>query len=233
MRRLVANSTRILEPRAGAGADRPPVPGRAFARRRPTQRSRRIDWSIMPSTGAPRWSSAISVPNSGRPVMNDLVPSIGSSTQTNSASVRPCHAPRRGCRAAGTRPVDQLAHRRLGLAVGDGDRARVGLGLDRDRGAEIAALHSPRRSRRGDAPAPRTRGSATPAIAVGGSAARQRRRVVGQRAQIGDHVGALAVLADAGEAHLGAGHIGLGAGEEVVEVVVVPVCRLLPCSAAE
>ena len=62
----------------------------------PTQRSRKIDWSIIPMTGRPRCASAIRVPNSGRPVMNDLVPSMGSSTQTNSASIRsrPCSSPR-------------------------------------------------------------------------------------------------------------------------------------------
>jgi hypothetical protein len=35
---------------------------------------------------------------------------------------------------------DQLAHGGLGLPVGDGDRAVVGLGVDRDRRAEVAAL---------------------------------------------------------------------------------------------
>ena len=42
-----------------------------------------IDWSMMPRIGTPPCSRATSVPNSGRPVMNDLVPSIGSRTQTN------------------------------------------------------------------------------------------------------------------------------------------------------
>ena len=54
---------------------------------------------MMPSTGWPRWSSAISVPKIGRPVMKALVPSIGSSTQTYSASVRtaPCSSPNTPC----------------------------------------------------------------------------------------------------------------------------------------
>src|SRR5258708_7920847 len=51
---------------------------------------------------------------------------------------------------------------------------------------------------------------------------RQRNRAIGKRAQIGDHVGALAVLGDAGEAHRGARHKALGIGNELVEVVVGP-----------
>src|SRR3954471_14792753 len=41
----------------------------------------------MPNTAAPLRVSAISEPHAGMPVMNDFVPSIGSSTQTYSASV--------------------------------------------------------------------------------------------------------------------------------------------------
>src|SRR5262245_55589268 len=42
----------------------------------------------MPYTGSPPRSSAISVPHTGRPQIKDFVPSIGSSAQTYSASVR-------------------------------------------------------------------------------------------------------------------------------------------------
>ena len=45
-------------------------------------------WFIMPNTGSPERSRAISVPQAGMPEMKDLVPSIGSSTQTYSASAR-------------------------------------------------------------------------------------------------------------------------------------------------
>ena len=45
-------------------------------------------WFIMPNTGSPKRVSAISVPQAGMPEMKDLVPSIGSSTQTYSASAR-------------------------------------------------------------------------------------------------------------------------------------------------
>ena len=42
----------------------------------------------MPNTGVPLCNSAISVPQIGNPAINDLVPSMGSSTQTYSASSR-------------------------------------------------------------------------------------------------------------------------------------------------
>ena len=43
---------------------------------------------MQPSTGWPWWSNAINVPQSGTPLTKDFVPSIGSRTQTNSASAR-------------------------------------------------------------------------------------------------------------------------------------------------
>src|SRR5258707_443820 len=43
----------------------------------------------MPNTGSPSRMSAISVPQAGMPEMNDLVPSIGSSAHTYSASTPP------------------------------------------------------------------------------------------------------------------------------------------------
>src|SRR6202012_641888 len=51
---------------------------------------------------------------------------------------------------------------------------------------------------------------------------RQRLRIVRQRMQIVDHVGALAVLLDAGEAHRGAGNERLRIGQELVQVVIGP-----------
>src|SRR5216684_5696362 len=55
---------------------------------------------------------------------------------------------------------------------------------------------------------------------------RQRNRAIGKRAQIGDHVGALAVLGDAGKAHRGARNKALGIGDELVEVVKGPLATL-------
>src|SRR6266436_5328521 len=45
-------------------------------------------WCIIPNTGVPLCNSAIKVPHNGKPEMKDFVPSIGSSTQTYSASSR-------------------------------------------------------------------------------------------------------------------------------------------------
>src|SRR3954453_2912118 len=55
---------------------------------------------------------------------------------------------------------------------------------------------------------------------------RQRNRVIGQRVQVADHVGALAVLRDTGKAHRGAGNEALRVGNELVEVVKSPLAAL-------
>src|SRR5581483_1645704 len=51
---------------------------------------------------------------------------------------------------------------------------------------------------------------------------RQRNRGVRERMQVGDHVGALALLRNTGKAHRGPGHESLRIGQELVEVVVGP-----------
>src|SRR2546422_8871110 len=51
---------------------------------------------------------------------------------------------------------------------------------------------------------------------------RDRNRAVGQRGQIADHVGALAVFRNTGKAHRGAGDETLRTGDELVEVVEGP-----------
>src|SRR5689334_11363249 len=55
---------------------------------------------------------------------------------------------------------------------------------------------------------------------------RQRHRLVRQRRQISDHVGALAVLLDTGKAHRGARHKTLRIGDELVEIVEGPFAAL-------
>src|SRR5947209_11351077 len=55
---------------------------------------------------------------------------------------------------------------------------------------------------------------------------RQRRWVVVHRAQIGDQVGAILLLGQAGERHLGAAHEGLRLCDHVVDVFVGPVAAL-------
>ena len=52
----------------------------------PKQRCLKIGWSITPMKYSPFFISPISVPNSGIELIKDLVPSIGSSIQTYSAS---------------------------------------------------------------------------------------------------------------------------------------------------
>src|SRR5258707_15761331 len=51
---------------------------------------------------------------------------------------------------------------------------------------------------------------------------RQRNRLVGQRREISDHVGALAVLLDAGKTHRGAGDEAFRTGDEFVQIVEGP-----------
>src|SRR5690242_20206168 len=55
---------------------------------------------------------------------------------------------------------------------------------------------------------------------------RQRHRLVRQRRQISDHVGALRVLLNTGKAHRGAGDKALGVGDELVEGVEGPFAAL-------
>ena len=175
---LVANSTASSSRGHGrTRIGRPFQTGGLRRRARPSARAGSTGRSGR-APGGPRCASAISVPNSGRPVMNDLVPSIGSSTQTNSASAplgAVLLAEDAVIRVGG---LDQLAHPRLGLAVGDRHRAGVGLGLDRRPACGNSGAAPRRRSRRADAPAPRTRGRGARLTgrAAGGSAARQRCR---------------------------------------------------------
>jgi hypothetical protein len=77
------------------------------------------------------------------------------------------------------------------------------------------------RSRPGDSR--RLRAVSRPA----GSARRQRLRVVGERAHIGDDVGALRRVPDAGEAHGRARDVAARVGQEPVEILVGPLHPLL------
>ena len=104
----------------------------------PLKRSPMKGWFIMPNTGSPKRVSAISVPQAGMPDMKDLVPSIGSSTQTYSASGRSL-AEFLADHAVGREGApDQRAHGGLGGMVGGGDRVELALALvgDAQRGAE-------------------------------------------------------------------------------------------------
>ncbi len=100
---------------------------------------------MIPNIGRPPRVSAIRVPNSGTPLMNDLVPSIGSNTQTILGAV--AHAAELFADDAVIRevPLDQRAHGRFRRPVGGGHRAEIGLVLDRQRLSEIRPNCFPRR----------------------------------------------------------------------------------------
>src|SRR6476620_11161418 len=51
---------------------------------------------------------------------------------------------------------------------------------------------------------------------------RQRLRMFRQGVEVGDHVGAFAVLGNASKPHRGAGNIALGIGDELVQLVKAP-----------
>ena len=77
--RSVASSTRSTE-RVRTG-----LPLRVVVWLSPIMSWPRIGWWMQPSTGWPWWRSPIRVPKSGTAETKDFVPSIGSSTHTNSA----------------------------------------------------------------------------------------------------------------------------------------------------
>ena len=92
----------------------------------------------MPNTGVPLCSSAISVPQIGKPAMKDLVPSIGSSTQTYSASSRslPNSSPTMPCWgkfALISRRITASAARSASVT---GSKSLAALVVDAERGAE-------------------------------------------------------------------------------------------------
>src|SRR6266516_2340012 len=87
---------RVFDPAEGGAVggvhqQRTGCKGGGFAKRcaapeSPEKRSTIKGWCIIPNTGVPLCNSAINVPQIGKPAIKDLVPSIGSITQTYSAS---------------------------------------------------------------------------------------------------------------------------------------------------
>ena len=104
----------------------------------PENRSRVKGWFIRPNTGSPKRIRPISVPQASIPEMNDLVPSIGSSTQTYSASVcsEPYSSPRIPWSGNCLRMIARM--RLFGRAVGcrNGVESADFLVLDRKGGAK-------------------------------------------------------------------------------------------------
>ncbi len=96
-------------------------------------------WCIIPNTGSPKRISPISVPQAAMPEMKDLVPSIGSRTQTYSASNCVLGAALLAEDAVRWEMfADQAAHGVFRRAVGDRHRVEAAgeLVLDRKRRAE-------------------------------------------------------------------------------------------------
>ena len=92
----------------------------------------------MPNTGSPKRISPISVPQAGMPAMKDLVPSIGSSIQTYSASVRSpgYSSPRMPWSGKLRRISVRMASSAARSAAVTGSKPARLLVLDRQRGAE-------------------------------------------------------------------------------------------------
>src|SRR5258705_11142327 len=179
----------------------------------PIQRSREMGWSMMPRIGRPCWASATSVPNNGTPLMKDLVPSIGSSTQTNSESARsgPYSSPMMPCsgkRAAISRRIAVSAAR---SATVTGDRS--GLSVTAMGWRKCGRIASPAASARSPASARKRLSSPTGLLFQG--------------FEIGDDIGPVLHLRQSREAHLGALGKLLRPVEPQVKLVGVPFLALM------
>ena len=99
---------------------------------------------MIPSTGQPSSTSAISVPKIARPTVKLRVPSIGSSTHWRSGDAVLLAIFLADDAVARSFGVEQRAHRRLRLAIRQRDGGVVRLHLDAMRVAEIGADHRAR-----------------------------------------------------------------------------------------
>src|SRR5260370_10640342 len=189
------------------------VDGRPAA---PTQRSREIGWSMIPRIGRLRQVSAINVPNGGTRLIKDFVPSIGSKVQTNSASSR-------------TRPNSSPTMPWFGKCCSISER----IACSAARSAAVAGVRSALSSTvRGLRKYGRI---ASPAASANRSAsARKWSTSVGstglfQRFEIGDDIGTILPLGDAGEGHLGALDQGVRLPQPLVELFRIPLFALVRC----
>src|SRR5437763_8306503 len=168
---------------------------------------------MMPRIGRPCRASAISVPNSGTPLIKDLVPSIGSSTQTNSASARsgPYSSPMMPCsgnRAAISRRIAVSAAR---SATVTGDKS--GLSVTARGWRKCGRIASPAASARSPASARKRSSSPTGLLFQG--------------FEVGDDIGPVLHLRQSGEAHLGALGELLRLVEPDIELVGIPFLALM------
>src|SRR5579864_8715879 len=163
--------------------------------------------------GRPYCASAISVPNSGTPEMKDLVPSIGSSTQTNSASSRslPNSSPMMPCSGNCALISCRIAVSAARSATVTGDRSALSSTVRFWRKwGRIAARAASARL----AASARNRSIAATFLLL-------------QAFQIGDHVGPVLLLRHPRERHLGAFGEVLRLVEPDIELVRIPLLVLV------
>src|SRR5205807_6811807 len=168
---------------------------------------------MIPRIGRRSRVSAISVPNSGTPLMKDLVPSIGSRTQTNGASSRsrPNSSPMMPCsgkRAAISRRIAVSAARSAAVT---GDRS--GLSSTVIGWRKYGRIASPAASARSAASARNGSSSAT--------------GLLFQAFQIGHDIGAVLRLRQAGERHLGALGETLRLEQPHIQLIRIPLLALM------
>ena len=132
-------------------------------------------------------------------------------------------------------PPSRPRRRRPRRAAGESRAARgggcAGLGLRASPAAACSAAGAPARPAAAPSARPAAAAAAPPvrrASAAGASGSGS--GLVGERAQIEDHVGPIFRLLEAGEGHLGAGRPALRVGQEIVQALVGP--RHLPSRAA-
>src|SRR5439155_22840704 len=130
-----------------------------------------------------------SVPNSGTPLIKDLVPSIGSSTQTYSASSRsrPNSSPMTPCSGNSAAISSRIACSAARSAIVTGERSGLSSTVSGARKCGRIAAPAASASRVARA---RKRSSSTTGLLF-------------EAFEIGDDVGAVLPLLDAGERHLG------------------------------
>src|SRR5258708_3302243 len=167
----------------------------------------------MPRIGRPACINAINVPNSGTPLMKDLVPSIGSSTQTNSASSRsrPYSSPKMpwsGNRALMSRRIAASAARSAAVTG-----LRSGLSSTAREVRKYGRITAPAASASSEARARYASNAATSSLFEGH--------------QIFDDVGAVLLLRQPGEGHLGALSEILRMEQPDIELVRIPLLVLV------
>src|SRR5436190_5175965 len=183
----------------------------------PTQRSREIGWSMMPRIGRLARVSAVNVPNSGTPLMKDFVPSIGSNVHTNSAfpRTRPNSSPMIPCSGKRFSISDRIACSAARSAAVTGVRSALSSIVSGCR--KYGRIASPAASARRSASSRHRSSSPGPTELAS----------LFQRFEVGDDIGSILALGDAGKSHLGALDEGLRFPQPLVEPFRIPLFSLM------